>query len=46
MCTCAHDAEEWEDNVKREFGQQNVPKERLGVIKTFRNTNDRNVSRP
>jgi len=30
--TCARDAEEWKDDAKREFGQQNVAKERLGVI--------------
>jgi len=29
---CAHDAEERKDNAKRGFGQQNVPKEKLGVI--------------
>jgi len=29
---CAHDAEEWKDNAKGGFGQQNVAKERLGVI--------------
>jgi len=32
----ARDAEEREDNAKRELGQQNVAKERMGVIVTFR----------
>jgi len=29
---CAHDVEEKKENVKREFGQQNVAKEKLSVI--------------
>jgi len=31
-CTFARDAEEKKDNAEREFGQQNVAKERQSVI--------------
>jgi len=31
---CACDAEERKENTKKEIGQQNIAKERLGVIQT------------